>query len=83
MQASLEKSNPGKFSYRFAFQSLPYHIFSFKLTQAIKYANDKQGPSSAVKVMRYFFDNIDNWVETALVKTTIANFMNNIAKAVN
>lgn len=83
MQASLEKSNPGKFSYRFAFQSLPYHISSFKLTQAIKYANDKQGPSSAVKVMRYFFDNIDNWVESALVKTTIANFMNNLAKAVS
>lgn len=33
--------------------------------------------------MRYFFDNIDNWVESALVKTTIANFMNNLAKAVS
>lgn len=33
--------------------------------------------------MRHFLDNVENWLEAALSKTTIANFMNNLAKEVS
>lgn len=62
---------------------LPYHIASFKITQAVKYVNDKQGPAAAIKVLRHFFDTNDNWVESGVVKTSIATLMANVAREVS
>ena len=83
VQSSLESAHPGKFSYRYALQVLPYHISSLKITQAIKYVNDKQGAPAAFAVLRHFFDTNDRWVESSIAKTTIANLMDSIAREVS
>lgn len=53
---TLANSHPDKFSYQYALQVLPYHISSFKITQAIKYVNDQKGAAEGLRVLRHFFD---------------------------
>lgn len=56
VEAKLNKEHAGQFSFKYAFQVLPYHISSFKISQALKYVNDRKGPSSALTIARYFLD---------------------------
>lgn len=79
----MSKSYPGKFSYYFTLQILPYHISSFKITQAIKFVSDQRGPAEALRVLRHFFATNETWVETGVVNSTINVIMDNVAREVS
>lgn len=82
MVSSLAQSQPGKVSYKYALQVLPHRIFSFKVTQAIRYVNDKQGPEEALKLLRYFVENVKLWSEEAINDTPFSIVLDSLAQTV-
>jgi hypothetical protein len=81
--ATLSKEHPGQFSYKYAFQILPYHISSFKISQAVKYVYNHKGPSAALEIVRYFFDTNETWVESGVIDQTISQTMDKVASEVS
>jgi hypothetical protein len=64
LRQTISKLTPdqlSKITFKYAINALPYHIASFKLSQAVKYTNDQKGPAVALQLLRGFLDNIENW----------------------
>jgi DNA topoisomerase VI subunit B len=49
----------------------------------VRYVYDHQGSEEALRVLRYFLDNIDSWNEESIRKLTINQFLNNLAGQVS
>ena len=72
-----------RISLRFISLSLPYHIVSQKLTQAIIYVQQAKGNTQALSLFRDFLANIDKYDEQNIQNETIGGLMIRIAQRVN
>lgn len=63
--------------------SLPYHIASQKLTQAIIYVQQAKGNNESLTLFRDFLTNIDKYDEDNIQNETIGGLMIRIAQRVN
>jgi hypothetical protein len=59
----LDQATLSQINFKFALNVLPYHITSFKLAIAVRYVHAQQGNEEALRVLRYFLDNIESWNE--------------------
>ena len=80
VEANLASAHPGKFSYRYSLHALPLRIYSFKVTQAIRYITTKKGDAEGVKALRHFFDNYKDWSEEQILDIPLSKLMDNLAK---
>lgn len=72
-----------KVSLRFISLSLPYHIASQKLTQAIIYVQQQKGNQEALTLFRDFLSDTDKNDEDNIRNETIRGLMRRIAQRVN
>jgi DNA topoisomerase VI subunit B len=79
----LDAQSLSKISLKVAINALPYHITSQKLLTAVRYVHEQQGSEEALRVLRYFLDNIESWDEQAIRRITINDFLNNLAGQVS
>ena len=68
------------FSYRYSLHALPLRIYSFKVTQAIRYVTQQKGDAEGLKMLRHFFDNYKNWCEEQINTTPLSKLMDALAK---
>ena len=79
----LDQDTLSKVSFRYDLNVLPYHISSFKLATAVRYVQAQLGNQEALRVLRYFLENIESWDEKSIEKITINAHLNNIATKVS
>lgn len=72
-----------RISLRFISLSLPYHLASQKLTQAIIYVQQAKGNTQALALFRDFLSNIDKYDEKNIQNESIGGLMIRIAQRVN
>jgi hypothetical protein len=63
-----------KISFRYYFLSLPYHIYSTKLTQGYYYIRETKGDQAAYNFINYCMSNIEKWSETSTLNLTMNVF---------
>lgn len=71
MVAGLDQETLSKLNWKFAINVLPYHITSDKLAMAVRFVYDRLGSEEALRVLRFFLDNIDRWDEQSIRNVTI------------
>ena len=54
----LDADTLSKISLKVAINILPYHLTSEKLAIAVRYVQEQRGSEEALRVLRYFLDNI-------------------------
>ena len=79
----IDQDTLNKISFRYDINVLPYHISSFKLATAVRYVQAQLGNQEALRVLRYFLENIESWDEKSIEKITINAHLNNIAAKVS
>jgi DNA topoisomerase VI subunit B len=79
----LDAESLSKISLKVAINILPYHLTSEKLAIAVRYVQEQRGSEEALRVLRYFLDNVDSWNEQSVRSLTINQFLNNLAAQVS
>lgn len=79
----LDQGTLSQINFKYAINVLPYHLTSFKLAIAVRYVYNLKGSEEALRVLRYFLDNISSWDEAAVKSITINEHLNNIANKVS